>query len=132
MRRMSSGEIRLSSSALKLQERRQPCQNGLVEDHSGDFRIETCRPHRLVVDLRSGEIPCIEVRPVEIRPGEVRPCEVLPDSMRRVKVRSGKVGPGEICVPEVHEGKIHAGEVRLAEISPVQCAEQVDVSQIPP
>jgi hypothetical protein len=44
MRRMSSGENRLSSTALKLQKRRQPYQNGLVEDHSGGYRIEPLRP----------------------------------------------------------------------------------------
>jgi hypothetical protein len=34
----------------------QPCQNGLVEDHSGDYRIETLRPGRALAGFRLGEV----------------------------------------------------------------------------
>ena len=40
----------------------QPCQNGLVEDHSGGYRIEPLRPSGVLVGYRPGEV----------RPGEVR------------------------------------------------------------
>jgi hypothetical protein len=42
--------------------RPEPCQNGLVEDHSGGYRIEPLRPSGVLVDYRPGEV----------RPGEVR------------------------------------------------------------
>ena len=45
----------------------QPCQNGLVEDHSGVYRIEPLRPSGVLVSYRPGE-----VRPSEVRPGKVR------------------------------------------------------------
>jgi hypothetical protein len=45
----------------------EPCQNGLVEDHSGGYRIEPLRPSGVLVGYRPGE-----VRPFEVRPGKVR------------------------------------------------------------
>jgi hypothetical protein len=40
----------------------QDCQNGLVEDHSGGYRIEALRPDGCLIGLRHGE-----VRPVLIQ-----------------------------------------------------------------
>jgi len=34
----------------------EPCQNGLVEDHSGGYRIETLRPGRALAGFRLGEV----------------------------------------------------------------------------
>ena len=32
------------------------CQNGLLEDHPGDFRIEAVRPGGLLISRRPGEV----------------------------------------------------------------------------
>ena len=54
----------------------EPCQNGLVEDHSGGYRIEPLRPSGVLVGYRPGEVRLGEVRPSEVRPFEVRPGKV--------------------------------------------------------
>ena len=46
----------------------QPCQNGLVEDHSGGYRIEPLRPSGVLVGFRLGEVRPSEARPFETRP----------------------------------------------------------------
>ena len=75
------------------------CLRGwLLEDHSGNFRIEARRPDRVFVSPRPDEVRHGEVRPVEARPSEARPSEVRP----------GEVRPGEV----------HPGEVRLGEVRP--------------
>ncbi len=84
----------------------QDCQNALVEDHSGGFRIETHRPGGVVVGLRLGEVSPVEVRPGEDRPGEirleeVRPAEVRPKEVRLAEVRFGEVRPDEVRPREV-------------------------------
>ena len=61
--------------------RPEPCQNGLVEDHSGGYRIEPLRPSGVLVGYRPGEV----------RPGEVRLSEVRPGKVRTGKVRTGEV-----------------------------------------
>ena len=40
---------RFTFNALMLRADQQPCQNGLVEDHSGGYRIETLRPGGVLV-----------------------------------------------------------------------------------
>ncbi len=85
----------------------QPCQNGLLEDHSGGFRIELIRPDGAPIRNRPYEVCPGEVRPGEVRPGEVRPGEVRPG-----EVRPGEVRPGEVRPSEVRPGEVRPGEVR--------------------
>ena len=52
----------MTSTTTTLRAGHQPCQNGLVDDHPGGYRIESTRPDGVLVDLR----------PDEVRPGECR------------------------------------------------------------
>ncbi len=52
-------------------------QNGLLEDHSGGYRIEPLRPDGVLVGFRPSELrPIVVLIRSEVRPGEVRPVEV--------------------------------------------------------
>ena len=82
-------ESPLTSTASTLRADQQGCQNGLVEDHSGAFRIESIRPGSGCVGRRPGEVRPGEVRPVEeFRPLEVRIGEVCTEEVRPYEVRS--------------------------------------------
>ena len=82
-------ESPLTSTASTLRADQQGGQNGLVEDHSGAFRIESIRPGSGCVGRRPGEVRPGEVRPVEeFRPLEVRIGEVCTEEVRPYEVRS--------------------------------------------
>jgi hypothetical protein len=114
-------------------------QEGLVQDHSGGFRIEPLRPDGVFVgfhpskvrtgevrphevrtgEVRIGEVRIGEVRPSEVRTGEFRPHEVRPWEFRLHEARLPEFRPGEVRPFGGHRpGEVRTGEVRTGEVSP--------------